>query len=46
MPREIAFECNPASNQAFYLFIKGMLPVRWMAPESIEDYTYNVKTDV
>ncbi|XP_078383586.1 uncharacterized protein LOC144666105 isoform X1 [Oculina patagonica] len=24
----------------------GMLPVRWMAPESLEDYTYNTKTDV
>ncbi|XP_068706399.1 tyrosine kinase receptor Cad96Ca-like [Montipora foliosa] len=24
----------------------GRLPVRWMALESIEDYTYNVKTDV
>ncbi|XP_068735923.1 uncharacterized protein [Montipora capricornis] len=24
----------------------GMLPVRWMALESIEDFTYNVKTDV
>ena len=25
---------------------KGMLPVRWMALESLEDYTYNTKTDV
>ncbi|CAH3022247.1 unnamed protein product, partial [Porites evermanni] len=24
----------------------GMLPVRWMALESLEDYTYNTKTDV
>jgi len=24
----------------------GMLPVRWMAPESLEDYTYGVKSDV
>ncbi|KAL9962079.1 hypothetical protein ACROYT_G031149 [Oculina patagonica] len=24
----------------------GMLPVRWMAPESCEDYIYNTKTDV
>lgn len=28
------------------VFIQGMLPVRWMAPESLEDYTYNTKTDV
>ncbi|KAJ7382832.1 hypothetical protein OS493_032467 [Desmophyllum pertusum] len=24
----------------------GLLPVRWMALESLEDYTYNTKTDV
>jgi len=24
----------------------GMLPVRWMALESLEDYTYNTTTDL
>ena len=30
----------------FLLLFQGMLPVRWMALESLEDYTYNTKTDV
>ena len=25
---------------------KGMLPVRWMALESLEDYIFDTKTDV
>ena len=30
----------------FFFQKKGILPVRWMALESLEDYTYNTKTDV
>ena len=30
----------------FSVCYKGMLPVRWMALESLLDYTYDTKTDM
>ena len=30
----------------FSVSYKGMLPVRWMALESLLDYTYDTKTDM
>ena len=39
----------PLADFAFsdiVFFNKGMLPVRWMALESLEEYTYTTKTDV
>lgn len=33
-------------SASYIFYLKGMLPVRWMAIESLEDYIYTTQTDV
>ena len=33
-------------SASYIFYLKGMLPVRWMAIESLEDYIYTTQTDL